>query len=198
MIPRNRNRLFVSLFLLSTVAFTGLMTFYYGPRMMALRDSVEEGKLLFKCQNILDANTIEIQQRSWQRPNTNAMIRVTLAGLTSPPSDDPENEALRAWAREHSVSPEQAARMGNSAVQALRAFVRKQNMILERADGQPVSARIEDGTPMHLFVSGSHVGIKQLKHGLALHNTTRPHLHAAEYAKAEAEAKAAKQGLWSE
>ncbi len=198
MTPRKRNRLIVLAFLLGTTLFTGLLTFYYGPRMMSLRDSVEEGKLLFKCQQIIDGNTVELQLRSWQRPNTNPLVRVSLAGLDTPPNGKADDEAVAAWASSRGIPPALAARIGASAENALRAFVRKQNLVIERADGQPVTAELLPGTPVHLFVSGSHVNLKQLQHGLALHDRSRPHGHADAMAAKEADARKAHLGLWAE
>jgi endonuclease YncB( thermonuclease family) len=194
---RNRNRWIVSLFLLFVIGFTALMTFYAGPRMMKLRDSVEVEAYLYKCQKIHDGNRIDVQLRSAQRPNPHPEIPVRLAGLQSPPrlpADDPE---LILWAEVHQITPARAAMIGESAHQTLLAFIRKQNLRLERADGHPTTETLEPGTAVHVISAGSRLGIKQLENGLAVHVPEDLQQHSERYAQAEEEARRKQLGLWA-
>ena len=193
-----RNRLGVSLFLLGVVGFTVLMTFYAGPRVMAMRHEVENRQILYKCRTVLDANTIEVQLRGWERPNEAPYVRVRIAGLDTPPLTGPEDPDLQAWAEARGISAAHAAVMANSGHRTLLAFIRMQNMVLKLADGSEVDHELPDGSVAHIFVGGTDVAHKQLLQGLAAHDTRIPHQFEELYAAAEAEARAARRGLWSE
>jgi len=195
---RNRNRLFVSLFLLGTLAFTVAMTFWVGPGIMGMREEIDNRDLLYKGREIPDAGTLIVQKRAWTRPNTYPMVRIQLAALDAPPLLGEEEPELIAWAERHSVSPRQAARMAQSAQRTLTAFVRMQNMVLKPADGGAIRDGLADGEPVHVFVAGTDVSRKQLLQGLAFHNSAAPQLHAGLYAAAQAEAREKRRGLWSE
>ena len=193
-----RNRRVVVIFLLGVVVFTCVMTFGVGPRIMDMRHEVENRQLLYKCRAVLDANTLEVQLRGWERPNEHPMVTLRIAGLDTPPLLGAEDPDLVAWAERHGVSPGHAARMANSAHRTLVAFIRRQNMVLKPADGQELTGDLPQGTVAHIFVGGTDVAQKQLLQGLAAHDTETPHLYTERYAAAEAEARAAKRGLWSE
>jgi endonuclease YncB( thermonuclease family) len=194
---QNRNRVVVTVFLLFVIGFTGIMIFYAGPRMIKLRSLVEDEALLYKCQRVYDGNRLDVQLRSSLRPNPNPEIQVVLAGMSSPPPLGPDDPELIAWAETHNISPDRAAMIGKSAHQTLLAFIRKQNMRLERADGLPTTATLEPLTRVHAIVSGSRVGLKQLENGLAVHLPDDPQLHRERYAEAEAEARRKKIGIWA-
>jgi len=195
---RKRNRLYVSLFLLGTVAFTLAMTFWAGPGVMGMREEIDNRDLLYKGRQIPDANTLIVQKRAWERPNIYPMVQVKLAGLDAPPLLDPEEPELIAWAEKHGVSPAQAARMAQSGQRTLTAFVRMQNMVLKPADGSEIRAGLADGDTVHVFVAGTDVSRKQLLQGLAFHDSAAPQLQPEHYAAAQAEARAHRRGLWSE
>ena len=192
---RDRNRILVSLFLLFVIGFTALMTFYAGPRMMRLRDSVEVEGYLYKCQKVVDGNRLELQQRSAERPNPNPEVPVTLAGFESPPRLDAEDPILIAWAEAHDIPPDRAAMIGESAHQTLLAFIRKQNLRVERIldDDAPLAS----GEAVHIVCSGTRVGIKQLENGLAIHLPDAPQLHEDKYREAQKKAQTAQRGLWT-
>lgn len=192
-----RRRKWVTVYLLGVVGFTCVMTFYAGPKVMAMRHEVENRQILYKCRTILDANTIEVQLRGWERPNPHPYVTVRIAGLDTPPLVGPEDEELQAWAERHGVSPEHAARMAASAHSTLVAFIRRQNMVLKPASGLPLTEELQDGTLAHIFVGGTDVAHKQLLQGLAAHTQDPPHLKHQLYADAEAEARANRRGLWS-
>lgn len=195
---RKRNQWFITLFLFFVVGFTALMTFGVGPRMMALRDEVDGAAILYKCQKIHNANEFELQLRSSERPNPNPLIPATLAGLSSPPALPADDPTLIAWAEKYKVSPEKASTIGTSAYKTLLAFIRKQNLWVERADGKSLKEGLPNYAPVHVQVSGSPVGIKQLESGLAVFDPTGPQLHAEEYEAAQKRARDAKLGIWSE
>lgn len=191
-----RNRLYVTLFLLFVVGFTALMTFYAGPRMMRMRDAVVVDRFLYKCQKVVDGNRLELQQRSSERPNPNPVVPVTLAAVSSPPRLDAEDPLLLDWAAAHGVEPERAAMIGESAHQTLLAFIRKQNLRVERVVGENMDP-LTPGAGVHVVCSGTRVGLKQLENGLAVHLPDVPQRHPEAYQKAQAEAKAAQRGLWA-
>jgi endonuclease YncB( thermonuclease family) len=196
MTSRKKNQIFVTLFLLSVLGFTGLMTFYVGPKMMAIRTQVAQDQVLFKCQKVIDGNSIEVQMRGWERPNTNPVFPLKFAGLNTPPLGTAESPAVLAWAEAHQVAPAVAASFGKSAQKTLVAFIRKQNLFLYREDGSRSSKELVPGSRVHVMVSGTNVNLKLLESGLALHDTTHPHAYADLYANAQKEAKSAKNGLW--
>jgi len=193
---RKRNQRIITAFLLSVVGFTCLMTFYAGPKMMALRDDVEQRAVLYKCQTIVDGDTLEVQLRHWRREDDPPIVQVHLAGLDAPPhaaSDDPE---LLAWAEAHKIDPELAAEMGEASHNTLLAFIRKQNLLLHRADGKPTTESLPPDSRVHVFVSGTHVNLKQLQNGLAAHDSTMPQQYADEYREAESKAQNERLGIW--
>ncbi|MDA3874842.1 MAG: thermonuclease family protein [Kiritimatiellae bacterium] len=193
---RKRNQLFVTLFLLVVIAFTCVMTFYVGPRMMAVRDQVAQDRVLFKCQRVIDGNRLEVQLRGWERPNTNPMIPVQFAGLDAPPLAAADHPEVIAWAERHGFDPEQVASIGSSSYKTLLAFIRKQNIFLYREEGEQSSKDLAPNSRVHVMVSGTNVNYKQIESGLALHDTRTPHAHSELYAEAQAKAKAEKRGLW--
>ena len=193
-----RNRLGVTLFILGVVGFTVIMTFYVGPRVMAMRHEVENRQILYKCRAVLNANTIEVQLRGWEKPNPAPYVQVRIAGLDTPPLAGAEDPDLQAWAEARDIPPAHAATMARSAHRTLLAFIRMQNMVLKPADGSELDRDLADGTHAHIFVGGTDVAHKQLIQGLAAHDTQTPHLHMERYAAAEAEARAAGRGIWSE
>jgi endonuclease YncB( thermonuclease family) len=193
---RKKNQLFVSLFLFGIVSFTCLMTFYVGPRMMAVRDQVAQDQILFKCQQVIDGNHLEVQLRGWDRPNTHPMIPIQFAGLDAPPLGGADHPNVIAWAEHHGFDPTIAASIGNSSYKTLLAFIRKQNIFVYREQGERSSEQLEPGSRVHILVSGTNVNYKQIESGLALHDTSRPHAHFDLYAEAQAKAKAEKRGLW--
>lgn len=195
---RNRNRLFVSIFLLGTVAFTVGMTFWIGPGIMGMREEIDNRDLLYKGREIPDAGTLVVQKRAWTRPNTYPMVTIQLAGLDTPPLRDADDAELIAWAERHEVTPQHAARMASSARQTLTAFVRMQNMVLKPAEGDDIRDGLNNGDTVHVFVAGTDVSRKQILQGLAFHNPDAPQLHSELYAQAQAEARERKRGLWSE
>ena len=192
-----KNRIFVTLFLLFMMGFTCLMTFYVGPIMMATRDQVAQDQVLFKCQNVINCGEIEVQMRGWERPNLHPVFDVTFAGLDTPPPGGSEDPDLIAWANARNLDPAFAAKIGESSHKTLLAFIRKQNLFLYREDGTRSSHELQEGSRVHVMVSGTNVNLKQLESGLALHDTSRPHAFFDEYAAAEAQAKAAGKGLWA-
>jgi len=194
---RKRNQWFVTLFLFAVVGFTALMTFGVGPKMMALRDEVDNAAILYKCQVIHNGNELELQLRSSERPNPNPLIPVRLAGLSSPPPLEAEDPILIAWAEKHGVDPEQASMIGEAAHKTLLAFIRKQNLWVERADGVSLQNGLEAYAGVHVQVSGSPVGVKQLESGLAVYVPGEPQLYAEDYQAAQEAAKQAGQGIWS-
>ncbi len=194
---RKKNQLFVTLFLLGMFVFTGIMTFVVGPILMEKRDQVAQDKILFKCQSVLDGNHIEVQMRAWERPNENPVFEVKLAGLDAPPLGDAEDPVVIAWAESRGISPELVAKLNESAFKNLQAFIRKQNLFLYREDGSRGSENLEPGSYVHVFVAGSHANLKQIRSGLALHDTSRPHAFSDKYAEAQAEAKSKQKGLWA-
>ncbi|MGA0334578.1 MAG: thermonuclease family protein [Kiritimatiellia bacterium] len=194
---RKKNQLFVTLFLLTVIGFTGLMTFYVGPIMMGVRNQVAQDQVLFKCQKVHSGTEIDVQMRGWERPNPHPVFPVQFAGLDSPPPGGAEDPQLIAWAERHELDPEFAARMGESARKTLVAFIRKQNLFLYREDGTRSLGSLEPESRVHVLVSGTNVNLKQLEHGLAFHDQSRPHAFSDLYAAAEAEAKAAGRGLWA-
>ncbi|MEX2608123.1 MAG: thermonuclease family protein [Kiritimatiellia bacterium] len=194
--PRKRNQLFVTLFLLGVISFTCLMTFYVGPRMMAVRDQVDQDRVLFKCQRVIDGNRLEVQLRGWERPNTHPMIPVQFAGLDAPPLAEADHPEVIAWANRHGFDPERVASIGSSSYKTLLAFIRKQNLFLYREEGEQSSKEVPPDSRVHVMVSGTNVNYKQIESGLALHDTRTPHAHSELYAEAEASAKAEKRGLW--
>lgn len=193
-----KNIIGVTVFLLGTVLFTVMMTFYAGPRVMGMREEVDNRELLFKTREIVDGETIRVQQRGWERPNTHPLIEIRLAGLDAPPLLGAEDPELVAWAEARGVSPEVAARMGRSAQRTLTAFIRNQNMVMKPADGSDIREVEKEGMAAHIFVSGTDVGRKQLLQGLSLHRAEAPQLSGDLYAAAEAEARREKRGLWAE
>jgi len=193
---RQKNRLLVSGFLLFVIGFTCLMTFYAGPRMMAIRHEFAQDQFLFKCERVIDGSQIEVQLRGWERPNTNPVVPVRFAGIRVPPLAEADDPALLAWAEAHDVDPELASRVGRSAQRTLLAFIRKQNLFLYLQDGERSGDELAPGTPVHVFSTGTNVNFKLLESGLAVHDISEPHAHQERYAKAEAEARAEKRGLW--
>ncbi len=194
----NRNRWMVSIFILGVVGFTCLMTFYAGPRIMGMRNEVENKQILYKCRAVIDADTLVVQLRGWEKPNPAPELRIRMAGLDVPPLADAEDPGVIAWAESHGVTPAHAATMARSAERTLVAFARMQNMVLRPADGSDLTRGLEEGTRVHVYVTGTDVAHKQLQQGLAAHDSNNPHLFEDLYAAAEAEAKAAGRGLWSE
>jgi endonuclease YncB( thermonuclease family) len=193
-----KNIIGVTLFLFGTVGFTVLMTFYAGPRVMAMREEVVNRDLLFKTREILDGQTILVQKRAWERPNEYPLHEINLAGIDSPPLRDAEDPELIAWAERHQIPPQHAARMARSAQRTLVAFIRHQNMVMKPADGQDIREVEKDGLTAHIFVGGTDVGRKQLLQGLSVHRTDGPQLEFDVYAAAEAEARRLGRGLWSD
>lgn len=191
-----RNKIIVTAFLLGMISFTALMTFYVGPRMMDVRKEVAQDKHFYKCQKVVSGSELEVQLRGWERPNTNPMIRIPLAGVLVPPLGSPSDEQVIAWANAHDLSPEKASAMGEAAYRTLLAFIRKQNLILETSDGQRAGERITPGTPVHVFVSGTHVNHKLLQSGLAFPDPDTSGTYSELYEKAMSEAKSAKLALW--
>lgn len=193
-----RNILGVTFFLFGTVGFTVLMTFYAGPRVMAMREEVVNRDLLFKTREILDGQTIRVQQRAWERPNVYPLYEIRLAGLDTPPLRDAADPDLIAWAERHGTSPVHAARMAHSAQRTLVAFIRNQNAVIKPADGRDIREVEKDGLTAHIFVGGTDVARKQLLQGLSAHRTDVPQLEFDLYAEAEAEARRLGRGLWSD
>ncbi len=193
-----KNILGVTFFLFGTVGFTVLMTFYAGPRVMAMREEVANRDLLFKTREILDGETLRVQMRAWERPNEYPLHEIRLAGLDAPPLRDTEDPDLIAWAERHGVSPQQAARMAHSAQRTLVAFIRNQNMVMKPADGRDIRDVEKDGLAAHVFVGGTDVGRKQLLQGLSAHRADVPQLDFELYVAAEAEARREKRGLWAD
>ncbi len=194
---RKRNQWFVTFFLFGVVGFTALMTFGVGPKMMALRDNVDNAAILYKCQVIHNGNELELQLRSSERPNPNPLIPVRLAGLSSPPPLDAEDPQLVAWAETHGVDPQHAAMIGESAHKTLLAFIRKQNLWVERADGVPLNEGLAPNSAVHVQVSGSPVGLKQIESGLAVIVPEEAQLYADDYRTAQDAAKTAGLGIWA-
>jgi|GEM_PF-1116578 len=197
MSSRKKNQIYVTLFLVSVIGFTCLMTFYVGPKMMAVRNLVAQDNVLFKCQKVIDGETFDVQMRGWDRPNLNPVFPLRFAGLTSPPRGNAENPAVIAWAEKHQVSPAIAAVFGTSAHKTLLAFIRKQNLFLYSEDGSRGTEELTPGSRVHVLVSGTNVNLKQIESGLALHDTSHPHAFFDLYAEAQNEAEAGKKGLWS-
>ncbi len=193
---RKRNQLFVTLFLFGVIAFTCIMTFYVGPKMMAVRNQVAQDRVLFKCQRVIDGNRLEVQLRGWKRPNTHPMIPVQFAGLDAPPLAEADHPDVIAWANRHGFEPEQVATIGRSSYKTLLAFIRKQNIFLYREQGEQSAEDLAPNSRVHVMVSGTNVNYKQIESGLALHDTRTPHAHSELYSKAQAKAKAEKRGLW--
>ena len=152
---------------------------------------------MFKCQRVLDGSHIEVQMRAWERPNENPIFTVQLAGLEAPPLGDASDPAVTAWAESHGISAALVAKLNESAFKNLQAFIRKQNLFLYQEDGSRGSQDLQAGSYVHVFVAGSHANLKQIRSGLALHDTSRPHAFSEKYAEAEAQAKANKKGLWA-
>lgn len=193
-----KNIIGVTLFLFGTVGFTVLMTFYAGPRVMDMRQEVVNRDLLFKPREILDGETLQVQQRAWERPNEYPLYEIRLAGLDAPPLREAADPELIAWAERHGVAPAHAARMARSAERTLVAFIRHQNAVLKPADGSEIREVEKEGLSAHLFVGGTDVGRKQLLQGLSAHRRDVPQLEFELYAAAEAEARRAKRGLWAD
>lgn len=193
-----RNKIGVSVFLFGVVGFTVLMTFYAGPRVMAMREEVVDRDLLFKTREILDGETIRVQRRAWERPNEYPLHEIRLAGVDAPPLRDADDPDLIAWAERHQVSPQQAARMAHSAQRTLTAFMRHQNMVMKPADGGDIREADKDGLTAHVFVGGADVGRKQVMQGLSVHRLDGPQLEFDLYAAAEAEARRLRRGLWAD
>lgn len=193
-----KNILGVTFFLFGTVGFTVLMTFYAGPRVMAMREEVANRDLLFKTREILDGETLRVQMRAWERPNVYPLHEIRLAGLDAPPLLEAEDPVLIAWAERQGVSPIQAARMAHSAQRTLVAFIRNQNMVMKPADGSDIRDVEKEGLVAHIFVGGTDVGRKQLLQGLSVHRADVPQLEFVIYAEAQAEAQRKKRGLWAE
>lgn len=193
---RKKNVWFVSLFLLGMFGFTGLMTFYVGPIMMAKRNEVAQDQVLFKCREVTDGNSLTVQLRAWERPNTNAVFRVKFAGLNAPPLGGAEDPEVIAWAGEHDIPPAVAASLGDASYKTLVAFIRRQNLFLYQADGRHSTQGLAPDSRVHVLVSGTNVNLKQIQSGLALHDTRYPHAFADQYAAAEAAAREHRKGLW--
>ena len=193
-----KNIIGVTVFLFGIVGFTVLMTFYAGPRVMAMREEVDNRDLLFKTRDILDGETLRVQQRGWERPNVYPLHEIRLAGLDAPPLLEAQDPELIAWAERHDVSPLQAARMAHSAQRTLVAFIRNQNMVMKPADGSDIRDVEKEGLVAHIFVGGTDVGRKQLLQGLSVHRVEEPQLEFETYAAAQAEARREKRGLWAE
>ncbi len=194
-----RNRRIVVGFLAGVILFTTVMIFVVGPQMMQLRDTVEEQKLLFKCQSVEDGNHVIVQMRAWEKPNPHPEIRVKLAGVDAAPlAEDVEDVQLQAWAAKHSLDPERALIMGEAAHKTLLAFIRKQNIWMERADGQEMSESLADDSEVYLFVSGTHVALKLVESGLVLQDVAGTGPYAELYAAAEQRARDKGRGLWAE
>jgi len=192
----SRNKILITLFLLGTLAFTAMMTFYVGPRMMAVRQNVAVDKHFYKCQKVISGSELEIQLRGWERPNNHPVFPITLAGIDVPPLASPEDRQLIAWAEKNQIDPEHAALMAEAAYRTLLAFIRKQNLILETQEGLRAGGDLQAGEPVHVFVSGTQVNRKLLSSGLALYNPTTAGLYADLYEKSENEAKDDHSGLW--
>lgn len=189
--------MFVTLFLLAVLVFTGLMTFYAGPKLMATRNQFDQDKVLFKCQKVIDGSTIHIQMRGWERPNQNPVFPVTFAGLSTPPLGGTEHPAVIQWAQKHNISPALAADLGQSAHKTLLAFIRKQNLFLYRENGdRSNSENLSAGSRVHVLVSGTNVNLKLLESGLAIHDTRYPHAFSDLYEEAQEKAKKDRLGLW--
>lgn len=193
---RKKNAWFVSIFLLGMFGFTGLMTFYVGPIMMAKRNEVAQDQVLFKCREVLDSTHIQVQLRAWERPNTYPEFPVQFAGLNAPPPGKAEDQAVIAWAEAQGIPAAVAAKMGEASYKTLVAFIRRQNLFIYQADGRHSTEGLAPDSRVHVLVSGTNVNLKQIQSGLALHDTREPHAFSDQYAAAEAEARAAKKGLW--
>lgn len=191
-----RNKIIVTSFLLGMLAFTALMTFYVGPRMMNVRKEVAKDQHFYKCQKVVSGSILEVQLRGWERPNPNPMIAVELGGLNVPPMGTPTDAEVAAWAKEHDLPPETVARVGTAAHKTLLAFIRKQNLILETQDGARAGERISPGTPVHVFVSGTHVNRKLLQSGLAFVDPDTSGAYTELYEQAAGIARDSKQALW--
>ena len=193
----SRNKILVTIFLLGTIAFTAMMTFYVGPRMMAVRQEVAFDKHFYKCQKVLSGSELDVQLRGWERPNTHPIIPIRLAGVNAPPLGDPEDRALIAWAERYDVDPERAALMAEAAQRTLMAFIRKQNLILETLDGQRAGVNLTPGEIVHVYVSGTQVNRKLLSSGLVFLDPETAGEYADLYAKEQHEAQQENRGLWN-
>ena len=193
----SRNKILVTVFLLGTIAFTAMMTFYVGPRMMAVRQDVAFDKHFYKCQKVLSASELEIQLRGWERPNTHPVFPVRLAGVNAPPLGDPQDSALIAWSERNEVDPERAALMAEAGQRTLMAFIRKQNLILETLDGQRAGVSLAPGELVHVYVSGTQVNRKLLASGLAFLDPETAGDYLDLYRKEGQQAQENSQGLWA-
>lgn len=193
----SRNKILVTLFLLGTIAFTALMTFYVGPRLMAVRQEVAVDKHFYKCQKVVSGSQLEIQLRAWERPNTHPVFPIRLAGVDTPPLAGPQDRNLMAWADARGIDPEHAALMAEAAHRTLQAFIRKQNLILETLDGERAGVTLTPGEPVHVFVSGTQVNRKLLASGLALVDEDTAGNYAGLYREAAEQAKRDGTALWA-
>lgn len=191
-----RNKILVTCFLLGVIAFTALMTFYVGPRMMSVRQEVAQDKHFYKCQKVISGSELEVQLRAWERPNPHPEFPVRLAGVDAPPLVQADHPDLMAWARKHGRTPEQSAEMAEAAYRTLLAFIRKQNLVLETVDGKRAGLDLAPGTPVHVFVSGTQVNRKLLDSGLAFVDPQTAGRHADLYRNAAAEAEQEQRALW--
>jgi len=192
---RRQNQRKVTLFLVGMTLFTGLMTFYAGPKVMAMREDVRSRHVFYKCLKVLSGDTIQVQLRGWDRPNTNSIFNVKLAGIEAPPLVSAEDPALIAWARTRGVDPVWAARIAESSQQALSAFLRRQNLMLSAADGTEIDPRSTGDVSAHVYVFGVDAGDKQLENGLVLYLPDAPQMHAEEYRKTLEKTRKRKSGL---
>jgi endonuclease YncB( thermonuclease family) len=196
MTSRRSNQNKVTLFLVGMTVFTLLMTFYAGPRVMAMREDVRSRHVFYKCIKIVSGDTIQVQLRGWDRPNTNSLFEVKLAGVEAPPLAAADDPALVAWARERGIDPAWASRIAASSQEALSAFLRRQNLMLESADGTEIDPTVTGQIEAHAYVFGVDAGDKQLENGLVLLRPDAPQRHAAEYAKTVERAKTRNAGLY--
>ncbi len=196
MTTRRSNQRKVTLFLVAMTFFTLLMTFYAGPRVMAMREDVRTRHVFYKCLKVVSGDTIQVQLRGWDRPNTNSIFEVKLAGVEAPPLAPEEDPALVAWAREHGIEPAWASRIAESSQQALSAFLRRQNLMLESADGTAIDPTGSGTIEAHAYVFGVDAGDKQLENGLAFFRPDAPQRHAAEYTRTVEKARRGRLGLY--
>jgi len=193
----SRNKIIVTVFFIGVLTFTALMTFYVGPRMMAVRQEVAIDKHFYKCQKVLSGSELEIQLRGWERPNTHPVFPIRLAGVDAPPLASAQDRRLIAWAESRGIDPEHAAAMAEGAHRTLQAFIRKQNLILETHDGKRAGRELQPGQRVHVFVSGTQVNRKLLGSGLALLDPETSGEYHDLYEMASLQAKNNSIGLWN-
>lgn len=195
----DKNKLIVSAYLAGMILFGMSLAFYFGPMVADVQRQAIEEKLLYKCQDVLSGDTIVVQLRSFDLPNTNAYINVKLMGISAPPYAGANNDALQAFAEKQGLSKEFAKELAHASAQTMRAFARKQNLMLRAPDGSPfVAPAGVTNVTAHVIVFGNDASEKQLEYGLAVRDpNSKTSTYDEVYLEAENIARDKKRGLWS-